>query len=48
MDVGGGHADGLGAGRAKLLRQVVVADADVYCVTGSDDARINYMYNCIK
>ena len=40
MNVGGGHADGLGAGRAKLLREVVVADADVYCVTGSNDARI--------
>ena len=40
VDVGGGHADGLGAGRAEFLREVVVADADVYRVTSANDARI--------
>ena len=44
VDVGGGHADGLGAWRAKLLCEVVVADPDVYRVTSSDDAGIMYAH----
>ena len=44
VDVGGGHADSLGAWRAKLLREVVVADPDVYRVTSSDDAGITYAH----
>ena len=39
VDVGGGHTDGLRARGAKFLREVVVADANVYRVTSSDDAR---------
>ena len=39
VDVGGGHPQGLGAGRAELLGQVVVAHAHVDGVAGADDAK---------
>ena len=38
VDVGGGHSQGLGAGAAVLLGEVVVAHADVDGVAGADDA----------
>jgi len=38
VDVGGGHAQRLGAGRAELLRQVVVAHPHVDGVSRADDA----------
>lgn len=38
VDVGGGHAEGLGARGPELGGQVVVADAHVDGVAGADDA----------
>ena len=38
VDVGGGHPQGLGAGGAVLLGQVVVTDTDVDGVAGPDNA----------
>ena len=38
VDIRGGHPQGLGAGAAELLGEVVVTDTHVDSVTGADDA----------